>query len=279
MNYNRSAIEIESPEEFGYEKIKFNLTESSISDEKLSDLNIDLGRLLVAYGDHRGHEKLRKLIADDAGVDPTDVLLTAGAAMGIFIVLTSLLKENNRLIVVHPNYATNIDVARSIGAKIDLIHLKFEENFRLNIEQIEEAFVENETKLLSVTVPNNPTGVVVSRQQLDRLISISEQRSVPLFVDETYREMTFREKLPVAASLSPRAISLSSLSKSYGMPGIRVGWLICQDKLLMNKLLAAKEQIMICGSIVDEEIASISFRNRFISNDGEFLRLYRLPSE
>lgn len=255
MNYVRMPIEIESPEQIGYENIKYNLTESSITDQKLGDLNINLEELIIAYGDHIGHLKLRELIAQDAGVQVDDVLLTAGAAMALFIVSTSLLGKGDGLLVERPNYATNIETPRAIGAQIDFIELQFENQFRLPMNDIEKKFKSNSTKLLSITVPNNPTGTVIPRTELDTLIDLTQKNQVNLLVDETYRDMTFKNKLPVAASLASHVISVSSLSKTYGLPGIRIGWLICQDKNLMKKFLAAKEQIMICGSIVDEEIA------------------------
>lgn len=116
--------------------------------------------------------------------------------------------------------------------------------------------------MISITVPNNPTGTVISRADLDKLVLLTKDKGINLLVDETYRDMTFKNLLPVAASLGSHVISVSSLSKTYGLPGIRIGWLICQDKKLMEKFLAAKEQIMICGSVVDEEIAYCYMLNR-----------------
>jgi aspartate/methionine/tyrosine aminotransferase len=255
MNYVRMPIESESPEQMGYENIKFNLTESSVTDMKLGDLDINLQELVVCYGDHVGHPKLRELIAKDAGVQADDVLLTAGAATALFIISTSLLGKNDRILVERPNYATNIETPRAIGAHVDFIELQFENRFRLLIDGVEKKIKPNETKLISITTPHNPTGTVISRADLDSLISLSKDKGITLLVDETYRDMTFKNLLPVAASLASHVISVSSLSKTYGLPGIRVGWLICQDKKLMGKFLAAKEQIMICGSVVDEEIA------------------------
>lgn len=255
MNYVRMPIEIESPEQIGYENIKYNLTESSVTDLKLGDLNINLQELVIAYGDHIGHPKLRELIAKEAGVQVDDVLLTAGAATALFIVSTSLLGKNDGLLVERPNYATNIETPRAIAAQMNFVELQFENKFRLPINEIENKIKSNSTKLLSITVPNNPTGTIISRTDLDTLISLTKEKGITLLVDETYRDMTFKDKLPVAASLASHVISVSSLSKTYGLPGIRIGWLICQDKKLMGKFLAAKEQIMICGSVVDEEIA------------------------
>ncbi|CAF2805033.1 unnamed protein product [Rotaria sp. Silwood2] len=248
-------IEIESPEQMNYENIQFNLTESSITDTKLGDLNINLQELVMAYGDHIGHRQLRELIAKDAGVQVDDVLLTAGAATALFIISTSLLGKDDQILVERPNYATNIETPRAIGAKIDFIELQFENAFRFSIDEIEDKIKPNETKLISITVPNNPTGAVISRDDLDKLILLTKNKGITLLVDETYRDMTFINLLPVAASLASHVISVSSLSKTYGLPGIRIGWLICQDKKLMEKFLAAKEQIMICGSVIDEEIA------------------------
>ncbi len=255
MNYVRMPIEIESPEQIGYENIKYNLTESAITDMKLGDLNLNLQELVLTYGDHIGHPKLRELIANEAGVQVEDVLLTAGAATALFIVSTSLLGKNDRILVERPNYATNIETPRAIGAQIDFLELQFENDFRLSINDLKNRIKSNSIKLISITVPNNPTGAIISRTDLDTLISMTKDNGITLLVDETYRDMTFTNKLPVAASLASHVISVSSLSKTYGLPGIRIGWLICQDKQLMGKFLAAKEQIMICGSVVDEEIA------------------------
>jgi aspartate/methionine/tyrosine aminotransferase len=248
-------IEIESPEQMGYENIKYNLTESSVTDMKLGDLNLNLQELVIAYGDHIGHPKLRELIAKEAGVEVDDVLLTAGAATALFIFSTSLLGKDDRLLVERPNYATNIETPRAIGAQIDFLELQFENEFRLSINEIENKIKTNPIQLISIAIPNNPTGTIISRSDLDTLISLTKDNGITLLVDETYRDMTFTNKLPVAASLASHVISVSSLSKTYGLPGIRIGWLICQDKKLMRKFLAAKEQIMICGSVVDEEIA------------------------
>jgi aspartate/methionine/tyrosine aminotransferase len=115
---------------------------------------------------------------------------------------------------------------------------------------------------VSITVPHNPTGQMMAVDDLRRLVAVVEERGCRLLVDETYREMTFGGPLPVAATLSPKAISVSSLSKTYGIPGIRTGWLVCKDAELMDTFLGAKEQIGICGSVVDEEIARQALRQR-----------------
>jgi len=264
MDYKRMPIEIESPEQLGYDKIRNNLSESSYTDTLLRDLpgRDDLRDLALCYGSHQGHEGLRGLIAkehatlkaDHMPLEADHVLLTMGAAGALFILATSLLEKGDELIVVHPNYATNIETPRAIGAALRTIGLRFEEGFAPDISRIEKA-ITPKTRYISVTHPHNPTGVCLTNDQLQQLADIAENKGIYVLVDETYRDMVFGEQLPPAATWSPRIISISSLSKTYGLPGLRVGWIICRDAGLMETFLAAKEQIHICGPVLEEELA------------------------
>jgi aspartate/methionine/tyrosine aminotransferase len=252
-------IEIESPEELGYDAIANNLSESSFSDMRLRDYGIDadLGELLLQYGDHRGLERLRELIAADGPpLVPGDVIVTAGAAAALFAIATALLRGGDHAIVLSPNYATNLETPFALGAELEPLELRFEESWRLDPGRI-AASLRPETKLVSLTYPHNPTGATIGRSELEAVVDIVERHGTArLLVDETYRELAYDEPLPVAASLSERAISVSSMSKTYGLPGLRIGWLACRDSELSETLLAAKEQILICGSTLDEELAA-----------------------
>ena len=152
-------------------------------------------------------------------------------------------------------------IAREDASAVGCGGLAFEDGFRLDPARIER-LIRAETKLISVTTPHNPTGAALSRDTLNRLIALAEHNGIRLLVDETYRDMSFVPQLPVAASLSDQAISVASMSKSYGIPGIRVGWIVNRDAKLMERFLAAKEQIGICGSIVDERIAEVALEQR-----------------
>jgi aspartate/methionine/tyrosine aminotransferase len=256
MKYRRMPIEIESPEQLGYQTIRNNLSESSYTDSFFRDIHpgIDWQSLLLCYGSHAGHEGLRENIVDHTAMTKDDVLLTVGAAGALFIIATSLLEAGDELIVVRPNYATNIETPRAIGAGIRYADLKFDDGFALDIAAI-EAMLSDRTRYISVTTPHNPTGVCLAAAGLRQLAALAEERGIFLLVDETYRDMVFGEQLPLAATLSPRVISVSSLSKTYGLPGLRTGWIVCRDPALMETFLAAKEQMTICGPVIDEEIA------------------------
>ena len=258
VRYRRMPIEVESPEQLGYDAITNNLSESSVADRRLRDLGLelDLDELLLCYGDHLGDPLLREAVAADAdGIAPDQVLVTAGAAAALFCVATTLLEPGDHAVVVRTNYATNLETPRAIGADLDVVDLRFDDGWRLDLEQVDALVQPGRTQLISVTQPHNPTGTMFDRATLDGLVEVAERAGAVLLVDETYRDLTHGDPLPLAATLSARALSVSSMSKAYGLPGLRIGWVVSRDAELGERLLAAKEQVLICGATLDERIA------------------------
>ena len=259
MRYRRTPIEVESPEQLGYDSINNNLAESSFSDMALSDYGIDgdISTLLLPYGDHLGLERLRTLIANGAPpLRAKDVLVTSGAAAALFIVSTSLLEADAHVLVCSPNYVTNLETPRAIGADVETLELRFENEWRLDPDEI-AVRLRQDTRLVSITYPHNPTGAMVDSDDLRRLVALVEEHPrARLLVDETYRELAYGDALPMAASLSTRVVGVSSMSKTYGLPGLRLGWLTSRDEQLMETFLAAKEQIFISGAVIDEELTA-----------------------
>jgi aspartate/methionine/tyrosine aminotransferase len=256
LRYVRMPIEVESPEEYGYARIRFNLSESSVADQSLADLGLTIPTdVPLLYGEHRGRGRLRELIAAEGpGLTAADVLVTTGAAGALFIIATSLLSKDDHLVVVRPNYATNLETPRAIGCRTTHIDLAFEDGFRIDLDKVAAALTPA-TKLVSVTNPHNPTGVMLTEAELLGLSDLAARHGCRLLVDETYRDLSYAAPLPLAASLGPQVIGVSSLSKAYGVPGIRIGWLITTDPALQEVFLAASEQIGICGSVIDEWVA------------------------
>jgi aspartate/methionine/tyrosine aminotransferase len=259
VRYRRMPIEVESPEQLGYDTIANNLSESSVADRRLADLDLDLDLddLLLRYGDHLGDPALRAVIASDGdGLVADDVLVTPGAAAALFCAATSLLDPGDHVVVVRTNYATNLETPRAIGADVDVVDLAFEDGWQLDVERLAARVRPGSTRLISVTCPHNPTGTMLDVESLHALIRLAERSGAVLLVDETYRDLSHgHPPLPMAATLSTRAISVSSMSKAYGLPGLRVGWAVCRDAALSETLLAAKEQVLICGPTIDEAIA------------------------
>jgi len=271
MRYRRMPIEIESPEEVGYGTITCNLAESSVADASLEEIDADLRGLVLRYGDHRGLPALRELVAADGGrslppgatpLRPDDVLATVGAAGALFIVATALLEPGDELVVVRPNYATNLETPRAIGADLRILDLQPSTGWATDPDAL-AALITPRTRLVSITNPHNPTGAVIDLTTLREIVRLVETHpSARLLVDETYREMHYGGPLPPVATLSEWAIGVAGMSKSFGLPGIRIGWLTSRDRDLMTTFLAAKEQIHIAGSLTDETIAARALERR-----------------
>ncbi len=256
-------IEIESPEELGYGSIRYNLAESSTADRSLAELGVTLdpATLILQYGDHRGHPGLRDLLAAESGCPAGQVLLTPGAAGALFIVATTLLERGDHLVVLRPNYATNLETPRAIGCDVSYLDLGFENHWRYTAAEL-EALIRPTTRLISITTPHNPTGTVLPSTELDRIVALAESRGIWLLVDETYRDLQVAPPGPYATTRSERVMSVGSLSKAYGLPGLRIGWLLTRHSQLAERFLAAKEQMVICGPIIEEEVGFQVYRRR-----------------
>jgi len=265
MIYQRMIMEVESPEQVGYDRVRINLAESSMRDRSLNDIGldpVDLGDLLLCYGDHRGSETLRARIASDGcgALTADDVLVTVGAAGALFLIATALLGPGDRLVVARPNYASNLETPRAIGADIAYVDLDFESGYQIDLNRL-TGLITPGTRLVSLTSPHNPTGAVIPPAQLKEIVRLVEEAGTWLLLDETYRELADQVH-PPASVLSDRVISVASLSKTYGVPGIRVGWLTCRNSELMTTLLAAQEQASLAHSILDIAVAEHVFAHR-----------------
>ena len=216
VRYRRMPIEVESPEQLGYDSITNNLSESSVADRRLADLGIDfaaggaaLDDLLLCYGDHLGDPRLREAVAAGGeGVGADDVVVTPGAATALFATATSLLEPGDHAVIVRTNYATNLETPRAIGADIDVVDLAFDDEWRLDVARVAAKVRRGTTRLISVTCPHNPTGTMLDLASLHALVELAERSGAVLLVDETYRDLTHGPVLPMAAALSPRAISV-----------------------------------------------------------------------
>ena len=159
MRYRRMPIEVESPEELGYDAIAHNLAESSFSDLRLADYGIDgdVSGILLQYGDHRGLPALRELIARD-GLEPRDVLVVAGAAPALFLIHTALLGPGEHALVTRPNYATNVETPRAIGADVEYVDVRFEDAWALDPERIAAALRPETSSSASASRTTRPAG-------------------------------------------------------------------------------------------------------------------------
>jgi aspartate/methionine/tyrosine aminotransferase len=254
MEYKRSQMVKEAPEEVGL-PIIHGFSESGVTPRTLKDLDITIpADLPLAHTKHQGRDRLCSLVADACNLNASDVLITVGASSALFIAASALLKKSDHLIITRPNYPANIETPELIGCDISFIDLDFDAGFELDIDRI-AAEIRRDTRLISITNPNNPTGTSLTEHELQALAELARRQGCYLLVDETYADLAYTTRLPGAASLGDHVIGISSMSKAYGVPGLRIGWITSRNKKLQETFLAAKELLNISVSVLDEYVA------------------------
>ena len=253
MWFERMVLE-EWFDEYQY-KIKYDIGESAVKFLTFGQLGIDLNNLPIRYGYHNGKPELRDILADQyPGLTSNQILVTSGGSEAIFSIYAALLNPGDHVIVEHPNYPSLHDIPRSFGCSVSYLHLTYDRQFKPDLDEL-RSLITPKTKLVSLTHPNNPTGSMISKETLEEIIGWVESQGIYLLFDETYREMGFDATLPSAATLSTKVISISSMSKCYGLPGIRIGWLVTQDQKILDDILGIREQVTIANNAIGEAIA------------------------
>jgi aspartate/methionine/tyrosine aminotransferase len=220
----------------------------------------------LSYSETPGLPALREEIAATyEHVDAADVLCFAGAEEGLYLAMQVLLEPGDHAVVVTPNYQAVETVPLSICGPggVTGASLREEDGWALAVDAIEAA-IRPSTTLVSVNAPNNPTGAMPDETDWRRLVELCDGAGVRLFSDEVYRglELPPRRPLPQAADLSPTALSLNVLSKAYGLPGLRLGWIACRDQALLGRLERAKHYTSICNPGPSEVLALAALRAR-----------------
>jgi aspartate/methionine/tyrosine aminotransferase len=253
--------------------VPYDLGESTCPPLRWSDLAEpgELSGLSLGYGTSAGDEDLRRLIAREAGVRADQVLVTVGASQALFLLAQDCCAPGDQVIVASPCFPPCRTVPQGLGARVDLLRLRFEDGYRLDLDAL-AGLLTPRTKLVSVASPQNPSGVRLTEAELRGLIAAVERHApeAAVLVDETYRESTYDPGMvpASAAGLSPRVVTCSSLSKAHGAPGLRLGWLIATDAARYERLRTAKFLTTVACSAVDEFAAT-----RLLHQRGEILAM------
>ena len=253
------------------ERLEFNLAESTNKDLILNEIWDDkfakeLKSLKLEYGTSQGNKKLREKIGDKLNVDKSQIVITNGAVFGIFLSILCLCKKGEEVITVQPNFPPTLDLIEGLGFKKVLVKLSFEAEYQININKLFSK-ITNKTRLIILVTPLNPTGTTHCKEEI---LEISEQLSnqypnCKLVIDETYREATYggNDVIKTYAGLRDNIITISSLSKCHGTPGLRIGWLQSSDKEFIEQVGIAKMNTVISNSVLDEFVALKVLENEF----------------
>jgi aspartate/methionine/tyrosine aminotransferase len=225
--------------------------------------------LRLGYTESAGAPELRaaaSAIYESAG--PDDVIVVSAAEEGIFAAYHALLQAGDHVVVETPCYESALQVARSAGAEVTEWRRSAAADWAHDLEALEQA-LRPDTKLVYVNTPHNPTGMQMSRRVLDRVVELCADRGAWLFCDEVYRELEHEpaDLLPAAVDLYDRALSLGSMSKTYGLPGLRLGWLASRDRDALARIVDLKHYTTICASAPSELLSALALRHRGILAD------------
>jgi aspartate/methionine/tyrosine aminotransferase len=222
-----------------------------------------LGELDLGYTEVPGSLELRTAIAGRyERIEPEDVLTLAAAEEGIFIAYHALLGPGDHVVVEAPAYGSAIEVARSTGAEVSLWRRRHEDGWAYDIDEL-ESLLRADTRLIYVNSPHNPTGSQMPSTAFERLVEVARERSIVLLSDEVYRGLEHdpADRLPAACDLYERAISLGAVSKAYGLPGLRIGWLASRDPALIDRVRELKLYTTICSSAPSELLVALALRH------------------
>ncbi len=195
-------------------------------------------------------------------IRPEHLLCFAGAEEGIYVVMRVLLSKDDHAIVITPNYQAAETVPLSI-CDVTGVALDINRNWALDVDKIEDAIRPN-TKLIAINFPNNPTGKIIPQASLDAIVALCRTHGIWLFSDEVYRliERDPAIRLPQVADIYEKGISLNVMSKAYGLPGLRIGWIACQDRDMVVRFERYKHFLSICNSAPSEVLARIALKSR-----------------
>jgi len=235
----------------------------SLSVNELLDLakmpRDSLNELWLGYTETYGAPDLREAIAQTYDtMQAENILCFAGAEEGVYIAMRVLLDKEDHAIVIVPNYQAAETIPLDI-CKVSGVPLDPDNNWHLNLDDIRAAIKPN-TKLISINFPNNPTGAIIPANDYAELINICRNNNLYLFSDEVYRliELDDAQRIDQAADVYEKGISLNVMSKAYGLPGLRIGWIACQDIALLEQFERYKHYLSICNSAPSERLAVIA---------------------
>lgn len=222
------------------------------------------GRVWLGYTETPGSPTLRAEIARlYTSIRPEEVLVHTGAEEAIYLFMHAVLQPGDHLIVHWPCYQSHFEVARSLGCQVSAWPGQEEDGWALDLAELRRLICP-ETRVIVLSTPHNPTGWLMAESAFREVACIAEERGIWLLSDEVYRECEYdpARRLPAACDLGERCVSLGAVSKTYGLPGLRIGWLASHDAGLLARMAMLKDYTSICASAPSEFLAEVALRQR-----------------
>lgn len=229
--------------------------------------NEKFNNLWLGYTETQGNPELRKNIAAIyTHIEADDMLVCSGAQEPIYLFSKANLNAKDEVIVQTPCYQSLQSVPESMGCKVLKWGVRYEENRPLfDLAELKK-MITDKTKVIYLNTPHNPTGFHFSIDEQQSIIEIARAHNIIIFCDEVYREMEHSPDyaIPAFADAYENGVSIGVMSKSYGLPGLRIGWVATKNKAILNNIAIMKEYTTICNSAPSEFLAGVALRNRHV---------------
>ena len=237
---------------------RYNLANSGIVGCDLSDLELRSGDVAVNGPNFEGFLPLKQAIAAQYGVQPENVVPAQGTSMANFLAMATVVEPGDSVLVEQPTYEPILSALAYLGADIQRFARRFENGYRIDVEELRRS-VTAKTRLIVMTSPHNPSGVPVELESLQRIGEIAADAGSRVLVDEAYRDVLFEDAEACAATLGPQFITTASLTKVYGLSGLRCGWVLCETELaeVMRRL---HDLFGAMGSVPSDTLGVSAFR-------------------
>jgi len=222
-----------------------------------------LRELQLGYTESQGKPSLRLEVSKlYTGIALDQILIHGGAEEAIYVFAHALLSPGDDIVVQQPCYQSLGEVARSIGCRVIPWQMDYGTTWSLDPDALIH-LVTPATRAIVMNSPHNPTGHHVTEEVLGAVARIAASRGITLFCDEVYRGLEYSEadRLPAACDLSETAVSLGVMSKTYGLPGLRIGWVATRDHRLLARMAEVKDYTSICAAGPSEILAEIALRH------------------
>ncbi len=224
-------------------RARFNLATSGLANVKLEELQVSLDELEITGEGEYGYPPLLTALAERHRVDASCVVTAAGTSFANHLALAALVNPGDEILIENPVYDPLLAVAHYLGARVKRFHRRFDEGFRISPAEIERN-MSSQTKLIVVTNFHNPSGVLTDDNTLKEIGELANRVGARVLVDEVYLQMLFAEPPETSFHLGSQFVVTSSLTKAFGLSGLRCGWIFAEPELakrmwLLNDIFAA----------------------------------------
>jgi len=237
---------------------RYNLANSGLLGCSIEDLVLEPGDVQVNGPNRDGYPPLLAAIGAQYGVAPEQVVAAPGTSGANFLAFAALLDAGDEVLIEQPTYEPLLAALSFLGARVRRFERRFESGYRLDLDEI-RSLLTDRVRLVVLANPHNPSGVLLPPEEVAELGRLAEQVGARVLVDEVYRDVWFESAPPSHVHLGPHFLATSSLTKSYGLSGLRCGWILCAPELA-DRLRRTKDLMQSVDSVPSDTLALAAFR-------------------